>query len=160
MAGLRGLAAKYPEIDTTHVGIWGWSFGGYFTAMAVMRRPDLFRAGVAVAPVVDWRDYDTHYTERYLGMPRSRAAAYDKSSVLTYAAGLARPLLIVHGTADDNVYLLHTLKLCEALNRAGRDYDLLPMPGQTHMIADPLATLRLYTRLIEYFDRALRPTRF
>ena len=156
---LRALAAKYPELDLSRVGIWGWSFGGYFAAMAVMRRPDVFHAAVAGGPVVDWRDYDTHYTERYLGLPQAHAAAYDKSSVLTYVPQLRRPLLIVHGTADDNVYLVHSLRLCEALNRAGKDYEFLPLVNQTHMVLDPLATVRLYSRMIHHFERALVPAR-
>lgn len=159
VAALRALGAKYRELDLSRVGISGWSFGGYFSLMAVMRYPDLFRAAVAGGPVVDWRDYDTHYTERYLGLPQAHAAAYDKSSVLTYVGQLRRPLLIVHGTADDNVYLVHSLRLCEALNRAGKDYEFLPLVNQTHMVADPLATVRLYSRLMEHFERALSPSR-
>ena len=157
VAGLRALGAKYRELDLARVGVWGWSFGGYFAAMAVLRRPEVFHAAVAGGPVVDWRDYDTHYTERYLGLPQARTAAYDRSSVLTYASRLSRPLLIVHGTGDDNVYLLHSLKLCEALNRAGKDYEFLPLVSQTHMVADPLATVRLYSRMMRHFDRALTP---
>jgi len=155
VAGLRALGAKYPELDLDRVGIWGASFGGYFSAMAVMRRPDVFRSAVAVAPVADWRDYDTFYTERYMGMPDKQAAAYDKSSVLTYAARLQRPLLLIHGLSDDNVYVMHTLKLCDALDRAGRDYDFMPLQRQTHMVADATSTVRLYTRLIDHFERTL-----
>ena len=106
-------------------------------------------------PVVDWRDYDTHYTERYIGMPDRQAAAYDKSSALTYADRLQRPLLLIHGLGDDNVYVMHTLKLCEALDRAGRDYDFLPLPRQTHMVSDAASTVRLYSRLIDHFVRTL-----
>jgi dipeptidyl-peptidase-4 len=159
VTALRALAARNPELDLDRVGVFGWSFGGYFSLMAVMRRPEVFHAAVAGGPVVDWRDYDTHYTERYLGLPQSHAADYDRSSVLTYVSKLRRPLLIVHGTADDNVYLVHSLRLCEALNRAGKDYEFLPLVNQTHMVADPLATVRLYSRLIDHFDRALRPGR-
>ncbi|TMQ71943.1 MAG: S9 family peptidase, partial [Candidatus Eisenbacteria bacterium] len=159
VAALRALAKKYRELDLARVGVFGWSFGGYFSLMALMRHSEIYGAAVAGGPVVDWRDYDTHYTERYLGLPQKQAAAYDKSSVLTYAAKLARPLLIVHGTADDNVYLVHSLKLCEALNRAGKDYEFLPLVNQTHMVADPLATVRLYARLVEHFDRALKARR-
>jgi dipeptidyl-peptidase-4 len=157
VSGLRALGAKYPELDLGRVGIYGASFGGYFSAMAVMRRPDVFRSAVAIAPVVDWRDYDTFYTERYIGMPDRQAAAYDKSSVLTYAARLDRPLLLIHGLGDDNVYVMHTLKLCEALDRAGRDYDFLPLPRQTHMVSDASSTVRLYSRLIDHFERTLGP---
>jgi dipeptidyl-peptidase 4 len=151
VAGLRALGAKYAELDLSRVGIYGWSFGGYFAAMAVLREPEVFRAGVAGAPVTDWLDYDTHYTERYLGLPSQNERGYEASSVLTYAKELRRPLLIVHGTADDNVYFLHSVRLADALFRAGRDFDFLPLSGLTHMVPDPVVTRSLYTRIAEYF---------
>ena len=151
VTGLTALAAKYPELDLRRVGIYGWSFGGYFSAMAVMRAPEVFRAGVAGAPVTDWRDYDTHYTERYLGLPRANERGYDASSVLAYAKDLQRPLLIVHGTADDNVYFLHSVRLADALFRARREFDFLPLSGLTHMVPDPVVTRSLYTRIAAYF---------
>jgi dipeptidyl-peptidase-4 len=155
--GLRALGEKHRELDLSRVGIYGWSFGGYASAMAVMQRPDVFHAGVAGAPVVDWVDYDTHYTERYLGLPSENSAGYKASSVLTYAPELRRPLLIVHGTADDNVYFLHSMKLCDALFRAGKPYDFLPLAGFTHMVPDPLITQRLYGRIVDYFVEHLKP---
>lgn len=141
VAGLRALAAKHPDMDLGRAGVTGWSFGGYFTLMAVIRHPELFRAAVAGAPVVDWADYDTAYTERYLGLP-SVGDAYRKNSVLTYAAGLARPLLIMHGITDDNVYFAHTMKLTGALLAAGKPYDLLLLPG-THLLPDPMIRARV-----------------
>jgi dipeptidyl-peptidase-4 len=155
VAGLQALGQKFPEMDLDRVGVYGWSFGGYLTALAVLRRPDVFKAGVAGAPVVDWLDYDTHYTERYLGLPDSDAAAYKEASLLTYAADLKRPLLLVHGTADDNVYFRHTLKLTDALFRAGRDFEVLPLTGLTHMVPDPVVTQRLYSRIAQHFQRHL-----
>jgi dipeptidyl-peptidase-4 len=151
VAGLRALAAKYPQLDLERVGIYGWSFGGYFSAMAVMREPEVFRAGVAGAPVTDWRDYDTHYTERYLGLPEKNEQGYAASSVLTYAPQLRRPLLLIHGTADDNVYFLHSIRLSDALFRARRDFEFLPLSGLTHMVPDPVVTRSLYTRIAEQF---------
>jgi dipeptidyl-peptidase-4 len=153
--GLRALARKYPEMDLNRVGITGWSFGGYLSALAVLRRPDVFKAAVAGAPVVDWQDYDTHYTERYLGMPDADAAAYKEASLLTYAAGLKRPLLIVHGTADDNVYFRHSLKLVDALFRAGKEFEVLPLSSLTHMVPDPVVTMRLRTRIADFFQKHL-----
>ncbi|TDI49231.1 MAG: S9 family peptidase [Acidobacteria bacterium] len=157
--GLQALGKKYPELDLDRVGIYGWSFGGYFSAMAVMQRPDVFHAGFAGAPVVDWLDYDTHYTERYLGLPQKQPQAYRVSNVLTYAEQLRRPLLILHGTDDDNVYFAHSLKLAEALFKAGRRFELLPLPGFTHMVNDPLVTRRLYERILDHFDRHLKGDR-
>ena len=152
---LEALGRKYPELDLTRVGIWGWSFGGYFSAMAVLREPERFHVGVAGAPVVAWEDYDTHYTERYMGLPQDNRAGYDAANVLTYAPSLARPLLLVHGTADDNVYFLHSLKLADALLRAGRPFEFLPLPGLTHMVTDPEVTNRLYERMADLFDEHL-----
>ena len=149
--GLKALGEQYDELDLARVGIFGWSFGGYFSAMAVHRRPDVFHAGVAGAPVTDWLDYDTHYTERYLGLPNENAEGYKASNVLTYAPQLKQPLLIIHGTADDNVYFLHSVRLADALFRAGRDFEFLPLPGLTHMVPDPVVTRNLYTRIAEYF---------
>ncbi len=155
VAGLRALGQRFPEMDVNRAGIVGWSFGGYLGALAVMRRPDVFRAAVAGAPVVDWADYDTHYTERYLGMPQEDEAAYKEASLLTYAADLKRPLLLIHGTADDNVYFRHTLRLADALFRAGKDFELLPLSGLTHMVPDPVVTERLWSRIAAHFQKHL-----
>ena len=97
--------------------------------MAVLRRPDVFHAAVAGAPVIDFEDYDTFYTERYMGLPNENLDGYRACNALTYADKLSRPLLLIHGTTDDNVYFTHTLKMSEALFRAGRPYDLLVLPG-------------------------------
>lgn len=160
VSGLQALGKKYRELDLNRVGIYGWSFGGYVSALGVLRRPDVFKAAVAGAPPTDWLDYDTHYTERYLGLPDTDAAAYAEGSLLTYAADLQRPLLLIHGTSDDNVYFRHTLKLADALFRAGKDFDLLPLSSMTHMTPDPVVTERLYSRIAGYFQTHLgRPTR-
>ncbi|MFI5336686.1 MAG: DPP IV N-terminal domain-containing protein, partial [Opitutales bacterium] len=157
IAGLQALAGQYPEIDLTRVGVTGWSFGGYFSAMATIRRPDVFRAGVAGAPVITWENYDTHYTERYLSLPQTAPDAYRVSDVTTYARELRRPLLLIHGLTDDNVYFQHTLQLADALFLAGKPYELLPQLG-THMIADPLVKLRQQQRIIEFFNLNLKGT--
>lgn len=155
VAGLKALAAKVPQMDMERVGITGWSFGGYLSALAVMKRPDVFKAGVAGAPVVDWLDYDTHYTERYLGLPDTDAAAYKEASLLTYAADLKRPLLIVHGTTDDNVFFRHSLRLADAFFRSGKDFDMLPLSGLTHMVPDPVVTQQLHARTARFFQTHL-----
>ncbi|RKH60425.1 S9 family peptidase [Corallococcus interemptor] len=155
---VQALAKQVPEMDLSRVGIFGWSFGGYMSALAVMKRPDFFKAGVAGAPVTDWRDYDTHATERYLGLPEDSPQAYDVSSLLTYAKkeGPIGALLVIHGTADDNVYFFHALKLSDALFRAGKPHQLLPLSGLTHMVADPLVTERQYERVIAHFRQNLK----
>jgi dipeptidyl-peptidase-4 len=157
VAGLQAAGARYPEMDLGRTGIFGWSFGGYFSAMAAMRRPDVYRAAVAGAPVCDWQDYDTYYTERYLGLPADNPRGYEASSVLTYCPKLAVPLLIVHGTADDNVYLLHSLKMTDALFRAGRTYEFLVLPGFTHMVPDATVQRALQERIVGFFAAHLTP---
>lgn len=134
VAALAAVAAAYPDdVDTSRVGIRGWSFGGYLAALAVLRRPDVFHAAVAGAPVTDWRLYDTAYTERYLGDPTQDPAPYDACALAPLAPALERPLLIIHGLTDDNVVVAHTLALSGALTVAGRPHSVLPLSGVTHM---------------------------
>lgn len=154
-AVIQALGQKYPELDLTRVGIYGWSFGGYFSAMATTRRPDVFHAGVAGAPVIDWRDYDTHYTERYMDTPQDNPMGYEICNVMSYADLLVRPLLLIHGTTDDNVYFTHTLKMHAALFKAGRPSELLVLPGFTHMVPDPHVSMRLYERIARFFRKNL-----
>ena len=133
VAALHAAAERFSDLDLRRVGIRGWSFGGYLAALAVLRRPDAFHAAVAGAPVTEWRLYDTHYTERYLGHPDESKEAYERCSLLADAPRLARPLLLIHGLADDNVVAAHTLRLSSALLAAGRPHNVLPLPGVTHM---------------------------
>ncbi|MBV1832529.1 S9 family peptidase [Novacetimonas pomaceti] len=158
VAGVKALGQKFPEMDMNRVGVYGWSFGGYFTAMAVMRHPELFRAGVAGAPPVDFSDYDTAYTERYLGLPDQDVAGYRTSNVLTYAKNLSRPLMLIHGVTDDNVYFINTLKLTRALITAGRPYDLMLLPG-THMLSDPTLRANVSIARMRYLKDHLPPVR-
>jgi dipeptidyl-peptidase-4 len=155
VTAVHQLAARFPEMDLERTGVYGWSFGGYFTAMAVMRHPDLFRAGSAGAPVGDWRDYSTYYTERYMGLPDENAKGYDEASVLTWAPKLERPLLLMHGTADDNVYFLHSAKIADALFRAGKPFEFLPLSQFTHMVVDVEGRTRMYERMRDFFDAHL-----
>lgn len=153
--GLKALAAEVPELDLTRVGVYGWSFGGYMAALLGLAHGDQVKAAVAGAPVVDWLDYDTHYTERYLGVPPDAAKAYDGSSLLAYVDRAKRPLLLIHGTADDNVYFLHTLKLSDALFKAGKPHAVLPLANFTHMVPDPIVTQRLWQRIAGFFKETL-----
>jgi dipeptidyl-peptidase-4 len=152
--GVQALGKLVPEMDLSRVGVTGWSFGGYFTAMATIRRPDVFKAGVAGAPVVDFADYDTAYTERYLSTPEEDPNGYKVSNVLTYAANLSRPLLIMHGLTDDNVYFQNTVKLTQALIKAGKPYNLLLLPG-THLLPDPLLRQRVDEAREDFLARNL-----
>ncbi len=148
------LGQKYPELDLNRIGTWGWSFGGYLSAQAVLKRPDFFKCAVAGAPVTDWADYDSHYTERYLG---SNPQAYEKSSLINQASSLKRPLLLVHGSADDNVYFRHSLRLSDALFRHNQPYELLVLPGITHSFRpDVTITERLWARSADFFKEHLK----
>ncbi len=156
VAAIRQLGVRFPEMDMDRVGIWGWSFGGYFSAMAVMRHPELFKAGIAGAPVADWRDYSTYYTERYMNLPDENPKGYANASVLTWAPQLERPLLIIHGTADDNVYFMHSAKIADALFRAGKAFDFLPLSQFTHMVVDVEARTRMYERMRAFLEANLK----
>jgi dipeptidyl-peptidase-4 len=160
VAALAAAAARCADLDTGRVAIRGWSFGGYLAALAVLRRPDVFHAAVAGAPVTDWRLYDTHYTERYLGHPAESGAAYDRCSLLGDAAKLERPLLIIHGLADDNVVAAHTLRLSSALLAAGRPHSVLPLSGVTHMTPQEEVAENLLTLQVDFLRKALNVHRF
>ncbi|MGW4379836.1 prolyl oligopeptidase family serine peptidase [Kitasatospora sp. NPDC004531] len=136
VAALHALGAAHPDLDLSRVGVRGWSYGGYFAAMAVLRRPDVFHAASAGAPPTDFRLYDTAYTERYLGLPQDNPEGYRADCLLADAPSLSRPLLLIHGLADDNVHPSHTLLLSQALTRAGRPHAVLPLPGVSHMLPD------------------------
>ena len=152
---LMAVADRTPDLDVSRVAIRGWSFGGYLSALAVLRRPDVFHAGIAGAPVTEWRLYDTHYTERYLGHPDRNAAAYDQSSLLADASKLIRPLMIIHGLADDNVTVAHTLRLSSALLAAGRPHQVLPLTGVTHMASQEEVAENLLLLQVDFLRTAL-----
>jgi dipeptidyl-peptidase-4 len=153
---LAAVAEQYPDdIDTTRVGITGWSYGGYLAALAVLRRPDVFHAAVAGAPVTEWRLYDTCYTERYLGDPTTQPDVYDANSLLPLAPGLERPLMIIHGLADDNVVAAHSLRLSSALLAAGRPHTVLPLSGVTHMTPQEVVAENLKLLQIDFLKNAL-----
>lgn len=153
--GLQALGANYPELDMDRVGVYGWSFGGYMAALCVLRRPDVYKVAVSGAPVTDWSYYDTHYTERYLGLLPKAADVYEANSLLTHAKSLQRPLLLVHGIADDNVYFAHTLKLTDALFRNRQAFQLLPLVGSTHSVADPVLRSALNHRMVQFLGAEL-----
>lgn len=152
--GVRFLAER-PYVDSTRVGIYGWSYGGYMTCRALLRAPEVFKAGIAGAPVTFWEGYDTHYTERYMGLLDTNATGYQASSVLPDAGKLAGKLLLVHGLVDENVHARHTMRLVEALSAAGRDYELMLFPESRHMPRDPSYLEYMERRLMEFLRRSL-----
>ncbi len=152
---LKELPRLVDNVDLSRVGIRGWSFGGYLAALAVLRNPEHFHAAVAGAPVTNWRLYDTHYTERYLGHPDQHPNNYDDSSLVMSADKLRRPLLLIHGLADDNVFAAHTLQLSSALLAHGRDHEVLPLSGVTHMASQEVVAENLLLHQLDFLKRAL-----
>ncbi|MET7854658.1 prolyl oligopeptidase family serine peptidase [Streptomyces avermitilis] len=156
---LHALADDFP-LDLSRVGIRGWSYGGYLAALAVLRRPDVFHAGVVGAPVTDLRLYDTHYQERYLGHPVQQPEVYRRNSViddagLVDAAEPHRPMMIIHGLADDNVVVAHSLRLSSALLAAGRPHEVLPLSGVTHMTPQETVAENLLLLQLDFLKRSL-----
>jgi dipeptidyl-peptidase-4 len=159
VTALTAAAGQFTDLDTTRVGIRGWSFGGYLSALAVLRRPDVFHAAVAGAPPTDFRLYDTHYTERYLGHPDASPAAYEVSSILgdpqRAVKNQVRPLLIIHGLADDNVFVAHSLRLSSALLAAGYPHQVLPLSGITHMTSQETVAENMLLLQVAFLKEAL-----
>ena len=152
---LRHLHEIAPCADTSRVAIRGWSFGGYLAALAVLRAPKQFHCAIAGAPVTDWALYDTFYTERYLGNPALDTKPYDISSLLLDAPQLERPLLIIHGLADDNVLAAHSLQLSTALLHAGKPHEFLPLAGVTHMTPQEVVAENLLLHQLQFLQRSL-----
>jgi dipeptidyl-peptidase-4 len=153
--GLEQAGRQFPGLDLSRVGIRGWSFGGFLAVLAVLRRPDVFHAAVAGAAVTDQRLYDTHWRERHLGHPDEHPEAYDRCSPVREAASLRRPLLLVHGLADDNVIPAHTLRLSAALLAAGRPHEVLPLPRATHQPAGEAVAANLLLHELDFLRRSL-----
>ena len=152
---LHAAAERFGFLDLDKVGIRGWSFGGYLAAMAVLRRPDVFHAAVAGAPDTDQSLYDTAYTERYLGLPQEDPDVYRRNSLIADAPNLVRPLLLIHGLADDNVFVANTLRLSRALTEAGRLHSVVPLSGVTHMTTQDSVAENLLLLQVRFLRQAL-----
>lgn len=156
VSAIADVAKHFPDdVDTSRVGITGWSFGGYLSALAVMKRPDVFHAAVAGAPVTEWLWYDTAYTERYLGHPETYREIYEDHSLMPMANQLKRPLMLVHGLADDNVVAAHSLSLSSALLANKKSHTLLPLSGVTHMTPQEIISENLMLLTVEYLKEKL-----
>jgi dipeptidyl-peptidase-4 len=150
------VARHYPDdVDRTRVAIRGWSFGGYLALLGVLRRSDVFAAAIAGAPTTDERLYDTCYSERYLGDPNTNAEVYEANNVVPLASRLSKPLMIIHGLADDNVYVAHSLRLSSALLAAGKPHEFIPLSGMTHMANDEVVAENLLLLQVDFLRRAL-----
>lgn len=151
VAWLKSLA----YVDPARIGIWGWSYGGYMTCMALFKSPGVYRCGAAVSPVSDWRFYDTVYTERYMKHPEANKDGYDASSPIKFVDGLQAPFLLMHGTADDNVHVANSIALARELIRAGKDFDFMLYPRKLHGITGQSSRVHLFRRLTRFFDENL-----
>ncbi len=151
--GIRHLVSL-GFVDESRLGIHGWSYGGYMTLYALLHAPGLFRAGVAGAPVTDWRNYDTIYTERYLGLPSENAEGYRRSSPLHDAASLKARLLLIHNIEDDNVLFQNTMQMADALQRAGRPFEMMIYPQKTHGVTGATRT-HMLEAIVSFLERAL-----
>jgi dipeptidyl-peptidase-4 len=154
LAGVRWLKQQ-PWVDGAHVGVFGWSYGGYMTLMLLAKASDQFAAGVAVAPVTDWRIYDTAYTERYLSLPADNAAGYEDSSVFKWLPGLRAPLLLAHGMADDNVLFSNSTRLMAALQAQGTQFRLMTYPGGKHGLSTPAMQKHVFHAIADFLDEKL-----
>ena len=141
--------------DTSRMGIYGWSYGGYMTLYALTHAPGLFRAGIAGAPVTHWRNYDTIYTERYMGLPEENASGYESASALTHAAELQDKLLIIHNLEDDNVHFQNTVQFTDALERADKPFELMLYPQKEHAVSGTLRT-HLYETMIDFLEKNVK----
>jgi dipeptidyl-peptidase 4 len=153
---IDAVLAQYPQLDSKRLGWWGWSWGGSFTLFA-MTHSDRFRAGVSVAPVTDWRDYDSIYTERYMGLPAQNQDGYRDDSAVSSAANLKGRLLLVQGTSDDNVHIENSVQFIQRLIEAGIPYDLQIYPRKTHSISGSDVRVHLYDRILAHFEQYLLP---
>jgi dipeptidyl-peptidase-4 len=154
LTALDRLYAQYPQLDRSRTAIWGWSYGGFMTLYA-LTHSDRFKAGIAVAPVTSWRNYDSIYTERYMGLLKDNAGAYD-DSVVGAAGNLRGSLLLVHGTSDDNVHFQNTIQMTDALIKAGKQFRLMVYPNKTHGIAGTDTRMQLFHMMEDFWNRELK----
>ena len=147
--------ASLPWVDASRIGIWGWSYGGYMTLLSLMEGSEVFSGGVSVAPVTDWSFYDTLYTERFMRTPQENPEGYRAGSPLHKASRIEDPLLLVHGTGDDNVHFQNSVQIVSALQEAGKQFDLMIYPNKTHSISGAAAQMHLYTLMLDWLQEHL-----
>jgi dipeptidyl-peptidase-4 len=155
LEGVRHLLSM-GFVDPARIGIYGWSYGGFMTLYSMLNSPDTFRAGIAGAPVTDWRNYDTIYTERYLGLPAKNEEGYKLSSPVFKAAELNGALMLAHNFEDDNVLFQHTMRMMDALQKAGKHFDLLLYPQKTHGVTGPSLRKNMLEAMTAFFVRNLK----
>lgn len=147
--------AKYDYVDASRIGIWGWSYGGFMSSNCILKGNDVFKAAIAVAPVTNWRFYDSVYTERYMQTPQENASGYDENSPINHVEKLKGNYLLVHGTADDNVHVQNTMLMIEALVQANKQFDWAIYPDKNHGIYGGKTRLQLYTKMTNFIKENL-----
>ena len=146
-------AASLDWVDSARIGVFGHSYGGFMTLKCMGKAPDVFKAGVAVAPVSDWHLYDTHYTERYLGMPQDNVQAYEASSVFGDLDNIEGKLLLMHGMSDDNVLFTHTTRVMHALQKRNFAFELMTYPGSKHSLQERDVAIHRFNLILDFFER-------
>ena len=146
---------ELPYVDASRTGIWGWSYGGFMSSNCIFKAPETFKMAIAVAPVTNWRFYDTIYTERYLTTPQENAKGYDSNSPINYVDGLKGKYLLIHGSADDNVHVQNTMQLIEALVQANKQFDWAIYPDKNHGIHGGNTRVHLYTKMTNFIKSNL-----
>ena len=152
---MNELLTEYPQLDRERIAVWGWSNGGSMTLYS-MTHSERFKAGVSVAPVTDWHNYDSIYTERYLGLPKDNAKGYEASSLPKAADKLHGALFLAHGTSDDNVHFQNSVQMIDALTKADKPFQLMIYPNKTHGIAGTAARTHLFQLIEEHFEKTLQ----
>ena len=155
LAGVAWLKAQ-PFVDPDKIAVYGWSYGGYMTLKLLAAAPGTFAAGVSGAPVTKWELYDTHYTERYMGNPKTDSAAYAKANVLGASEKIADPLLLIHGMADDNVVFEHSTALMGKMQGNAQRFESMVYPGQTHRVGGPKVSVHLWTSILDFLNRNVK----
>ena len=150
VAAARALAKQFPFVDASRMAIWGWSFGGYNTLMSMSVGEGTFKVGIAVAPPTDWHYYNTIYTERYMRTPKENAEGYALTSPIKLAEKLTGKLLLIHGTADDNVHFMQTMDYAETLVQLGKQFDMQVYKDRNHFLMGGNTRLHLYTRMTDF----------
>lgn len=149
------VIGKYAYIDASRIGIWGWSFGGFMSSNCILKGADVFKTAIAVAPVTNWRFYDSVYTERYMQTPQENAGGYDTNSPINFAKNLKGKYLLIHGSADDNVHVQNTMLMIEALVQANKQFDWAIYPDKNHGIYGGATRLQLYTKMTNFIKENL-----
>ena len=147
--------SRHPYIDKNRIGIWGWSYGGLISTNCILKGNDIFSLAIAIAPVTNWRFYDTIYTERFMGLPKNNSEGYDLNSPLNFAHLLEGDYLLIHGSADDNVHLQNTMRMVEELIQEDKQFEWMIYPDKNHGIYGGNTSIHLYNKMTTFIEKKL-----